>query len=128
MKKTLITFGVMVFMAMYSLPMCAWEPNDSTTIIHLTPEKPIIDPEIDNPRGPVYTPMVGQEDYTLYFFDEMDFFVNIYTQDDDGERTLEYNAFMPAQTTMLNLPTSFIGTYLIEVIRGYQHFWGEIEL
>ena len=58
----------------------------------------------------------------------MDFFVNFYVLDEDGEKTLEYSSIVLAQTEILTLPSTLTGSYVIEVIRGEQHFWGEIEL
>ena len=42
--------------------------------------------------------------------------------------TLEYTTFVPSTTESIVLPSDLSGTYVIEVVRGEQHFWGEIEL
>ena len=113
-------------MALSTLPICAQEVTGN--LIPLTFEKPEIDPELNVPRTPVRAPRVSLDGHTLYFFDEMDFFVNFYVLDEDGEKTLEYSSIVLAQTEILTLPSTLTGSYVIEVIRGEQHFWGEIEL
>ena len=80
------------------------------------------------PRTPIETPQVGQTNHTLYFLDETDFVLNLYSVDDDEELTLEYSTMVPAETEAVMLPSDLSGTYVIEVIRGDQHFIGEIEL
>lgn len=89
---------------------------------------PDIDPEINHPRGPVYVPEVGQTGHTLFFPDETDLFLNIYSEDEDGELLLEYSTAVPAATQSITLPATLAGTFVIEVIRADQHFQGEIEL
>lgn len=62
------------------------------------------------------------------FPDETDLFLNIFSEDEDGELLLEYSTAVPAATQSITLPASLTGTFVIEVIRADQHFQGEIEL
>ena len=124
MKQILLSFGLFVTLLTSTLPTYAWEPLENIIPLSFANDNVIK----DRPRTPVYIPQVGQEGYTLYFHDETDFTVNLYSVDEDGERTLEYTTFVPATTESITLPSNLTGTYVIEVIRGSQHFEGEIEL
>jgi len=124
MKQILLSFGLFVTLMTNALPIQAWEPLENVIHLGLTDTYP----KQDRPRTPVYIPQVGQEGYTLYFHDETDFTVNLYSVDEDGDRTLEYTSFVPESTESITLPSDLTGTYVIEVIRGSQHFEGEIEL
>jgi len=104
--------------------MWAQEPLENIITLSLANTKP----NKDKPRTPVYIPQVGQIDHVLYFHDATDFTLNLYSVDEDGERTLEYTTFVPSTTETVTLPSDLTGTYVIEVIRGSQHFEGEIEL
>lgn len=119
-RLTFLTVTAMIF----TTSIWAWEPLETALVLSLTD----VYVEKDKPRTPVYIPQVGQEGYTLYFHDAVDFTVNLYSVDEDGERTLEYTTFVPATTESITLPSNLTGTYVIEVIRGSQHFEGEIEL
>jgi hypothetical protein len=124
MKKLLLSFGLFVTMLTITLPANAWNPLESIISLSLTDVKP----SNGYPRTPVNIPQVGQTGHTLYFHDEADFTVCLYSVDEDGERTLEYTTFVPSTTESIVLPNDLLGTYVIEVIRGEQHFEGEIEL
>jgi len=124
MKQILLSFGLFVTLLTSTLPTYAWEIPENIILLELADTYPLK----DRPRTPVYIPQVGQTGYTLYFHDAVDFTVNLYSVDEDGERTLEYTTFVPATTESITLPSNLTGTYVIEVIRGSQHFEGEIEL
>ena len=124
MKQILLSFGLFVTLLTSTLPTYAWEPIGNSISLSLVDIKP----NNGYPRTPVYIPQVGQTGYTLYFHDETDFTVNLYSVDEDGDRTLEYTTFVPATTESITLPSNLTGTFVIEVIRGSQHFEGEIEL
>ena len=124
MKQILLSFGLFVTLLTNALPTYAWEPLENIIQLSLTNDNVIK----DRPRTPVYIPQVGQTGYTLYFHDAVDFTVNLYSVDEDGERTLEYTTFVPATTESITLPSDLTDTFVIEVIRGSQHFEGEIEL
>jgi len=104
--------------------MQAQKPLENTIVLSLID----VYPDKDHPRTPVYIPQVGQTGYTLYFHDATDFTVNLYSVDEDDELVLEYTTFVSAATESIVLPNYLSGTYVIEVIRGSQHFEGEIEL
>ena len=125
MKKTILRLTIVaacILGCTHSLR--AWEPFENIITLSLTD---IYDGK-DKPRTPVYIPQVGQIGYTLYFHDATDFTVNLYSVDEDDELVLEYTTFVPAATESIVLPSNLSGTYVIEVIRGDQHFEGEIEL
>lgn len=132
MKKFFLAFGLLVVMAVYSPvnaqtlpPQVDFQINRFIPFLFVQPE---IDPVKDRPRGPIYMPEVGQTEHTLYFLDETDLFLNIYSVDELGDEMLEYATAVPSTTTLVQLPNDLIGTYIIEVIRGDQYFRGEIDL
>jgi hypothetical protein len=106
--------------------MHAWEPVYWGITIQLSLTE--IRPEYGHPRTPIVAPQVGQTDHTLYFLDETDLFLNIYSVDEDGVETLEYSTAVPATTTEVQLPSTLSGTYIIEVVCDGLYFRGEIEL
>lgn len=87
-----------------------------------------IRPDYPLPRTPIDPPQVGQTGYTLFFLDETELFLNIYSVDEGGDETLEYSTAVPSSTTEVQLPSTLSGTYIIEVIRDNMYFRGEIEL
>ena len=107
-------------------PVHAWEPNGFSIIIQLSLTD--IRPKPNHPRTPIEAPQVGQTDHTLYFLDEFDLFLNIYSVDEGGDETLEYSTAVSANTTEVQLPSSLSGTYIIEVVCDGMYFRGEIEL
>ena len=125
MKKTIFRLAIFA-VTLLGVTNSVWaqEPLENPITLSFTD----VDPGKDHPRTPVNIPLVGQVDYTLYFHDEVDFTVCLYSVDEDGERTLEYTTFVSATTESIQLPTTLQGTYVIEVIRGSQHFEGEITL
>ena len=109
-------------------PVHAWEPLNPGygiripfTLIEIHPGQPF-------PRTPIVEPQVMQAGYTLYFLDEADLVLNIYSVDEDGNETLEYTTVVPASTTEIQLPGNLSGSYIIEVVRGEQCFRGGLEL
>ena len=125
MKKSFLRFAIIaVTLLGFTSPMWAQAPLESIISLSLVD----VQPNNGHPRTPVYIPQVGQIDHVLYFHDETDFTLNLYSVDEDGERTLEYSTFVPSTTESVVLPCDLAGTYVIEVIRGSQHFEGEIEL
>jgi len=134
MKKVFIILGLFLLSMTAPVYVFAIEHLPFENYVTLTYRKffpkafPDIYTEQNKPRGPVYIPEIGQTDHTLYFLDETDFVLNLYSVDDDEELTLEYSTMVPAETEAVMLPSDLSGTYVIEVIRGDQHFIGEIEL
>lgn len=126
MKKLFFSLGLIVATTIIALPSFA--EGTENLLIPLTLECSHIDIRKDHPRTPVQNPRVEQNEYTLYFPDEIDFFVNLYVVDEENELMLEYTIFVSAETDSITLPFNLQGIYVIEVIRGEQHFWGEIEL
>ena len=125
MKKTFLHFAIFaVTLLGITPPIWAWDSLETIITLSISDTQP----DRDHTRTPFYIPEVGQVDYTLYFHDATDFTVCLYSVDEDGERTLEYTTFVPSTTESIVLPSDLTGTYIIEVIRGEQHFEGEIEL
>ena len=89
---------------------------------------PITDPFDDHGRGPIEIPNVTHDGYTLYFWDDVEFTVNIKEEDGNGGEQVVFTTVVPASQTAVNLPTTLSGTYTIEVIRGNQTFAGVLEL
>ena len=87
-----------------------------------------IHPDPTSPRSPIEEPQVVQTGHTLNFFDETALFLNIYSEDEIGDETLEYTTSVSSTTTEVQLPSSLSGTYIIEVVRDGLFFRGEIEL
>ena len=107
-------------------PVHAWEPVGVFIRIPLLLTD--VYPGIGLPRTPIEEPQIGQADHTLYFLDETALTLNIYSEDEDGNETLEYTTSVSATTTEVQLPSSLSGTYIIEVVRDTLCFRGEIEL
>ena len=107
-------------------PVHAWEPNGNEILIRIQFTLVDIDPQMNHPRTD--PPQVGQTDHTLYFLDETAVTLNIYSEDEIGNETLEYTTAVPAITTEVQLPSTLSGTYIIEVVRDNLYFRGEIEL
>ena len=107
-------------------PIYAWELEGISIRIQLSlteilPNQPL-------PRTPIEAPQVGQTDHTLYFLDGMNLVLNIYSEDEVGEETLEYTTAVSSTTTEVQLPSNLSGTYIIEVVYDGLCFRGEIEL
>ena len=125
--KALLLKSALLAAALFILsPVNAWEPTSISIRIPLTLSD--IRPNPIHPRTPIEIPEVGQTDHTLYFLDEIDLFLNIYSVDEGGDETLEYSTAVPATTTEVQLPSSLSGTYIIEVVCDGLCFRGEIEL
>ena len=116
--------GMFVIMTINILPMFAGETWGNT--IHFVVEQPIIDPAKDRPRTPVCSPRAYQNEHSIYFPDEMDFFINLYTINEEGEKVLEYSTFISAMEDTVQFPSDLNGAYTIEVIRGEQYFFGAV--
>lgn len=107
-------------------PIYAWESEGIWTRIPLSLIE--IHPGTNHPRTPIEIPQVGQTDHTLCFLDGINLVLNIYSEDEVGEETLEYTTAVSSTTTEVQLPTDLSGTYIIEVVCDGLYFRGEIEL
>ena len=125
-KNSLLKSALLAASLFMMTPVHAWEPMEFGIRIQLSLAD--IHPDTPFPRTPVDPPQVGQTGYTLFFLDETDLFLNIYSVDEGGDETLEYSTAVPATTTEVQLPSTLSGTYIIEVIRDNMYFRGEIEL
>lgn len=107
-------------------PIYAWESEGIWIRIPLSLTD--IQPDLPLPRTPIEAPQIGQTYYTLYFLDGINLVLNIYSEDEVGNETLEYTTAVSSTTTEIQLPSSLSGTYLIEVVYDGLCFRGEIEL
>ena len=125
-KTTPLRFILLAVAMFLMTPVHACEPCGIFIRIQLSMVD--IHPEYGHPRTPIEVPQIGQSSYTLYFLDETALTLNIYSEDEDGNETLEYTTSVSATTTEVQLPSSLSGTYIIEVVRDTLCFRGEIEL
>ena len=126
MKTNLLKTALLAATLFIMSPVRAWEPVIWGFSIQLTLVD--IQPDPFYPRTPIVAPQVGQTDHTLYFPDETDLVLNLYSVDEDGDETLEYTTAVSATTTEVQLPNSLSGTYIIEVVCNGLYFRGNIEL
>lgn len=126
MKKTFFALGVFVAMAITTIQTHAQVPNDS--IVRLYFELPGIQPEVDQPRTPARPLTIGQTGHTLHFPELGEFVLNLYSEDEAGNLTLEYTETILASTSSTQLPSDLSGMYVIEIVCHGQRFRGEIEL
>lgn len=126
LKTSLLKTALLAVALFMMTPVHAWEQNEIEIRIQFTLIE--IFPGLGHPRTPADPPQVGQTDHTLYFLDETAVTLNIYSEDEDGDETLEYTTAVPATTTEVQLPSNLSGTYIIEVVRDNLYFRGEIEL
>ena len=126
MKTNLLRTALLAVTLFIMTPVHAWEPVFWGITIQLSLIE--IHPGYPFPRTPIVAPQVGQTDHTLYFPDETDLVLNLYSVDEDGDETLEYTTAVSATTTEVQLPNSLSGTYIIEVVCNGLYFRGNIEL
>ena len=126
MKTNFLRTALLAATLFIMSPVRAWEPFEFAITIQLSLTE--IHPGYPFPRTPIVAPQVGQADHTLYFPDETDLVLNLYSVDEDGDETLEYTTAVSATTTEVQLPSSLSGTYIIEVVCDGLYFRGGIEL
>lgn len=89
-------------------------------------------PEVDDqpmnngrPKAPMRPPVVYIEDYVLTFMtDHPEYIINI--KDEDGE--IVYSTVVTSAETLITLPSTLSGDYVIELTMGNWKFTGWIEL
>lgn len=79
----------------------------------------------EHPRTPVRTPVVYQNDHTLYFYCDCEYTV-VEILNEEGD--IVHNTVVTDVPESLTLPESFSGIYEIRVLRGNITFFGYIEL
>ena len=78
-----------------------------------------------HPKSPMRPPVVYIEDYTLSFaVDHPDYELTI--KDEEGE--IVYTTVVTSAETLVTLPSTLAGEYVIELRMGYWKFVGWIEL
>ena len=122
MKRVIIACGLFACMATASQSMYAWEPNDS--VVHLVFEPPIIDPETDFPRSPILMPSVYQDGHTLYLYSGCTG-ATLRLLDADEE---VFSTEITDEMDEICIPSTLVGTYRLEIIRGAFTFYCDIEL
>ena len=125
-KASLLKSALLAVTLFFMTPIHAWEPAQFGIVIQLSLVE--IHPDPLHPRTPIEIPQIGQTDHTLYFLDEIDLSLNLYSVDEVGNETLEYATVVPATTTSVQLPADLSGTYIIEVVYDGLCFRGEIEI
>ena len=79
----------------------------------------------DRPKTPMHAPTVYIEDYSLSFVaDHPEYILNI--KDEDGE--VVYSTIVTSAETLVTLPSTLAGEYVIELRMGNWLFTGWIEL
>ena len=117
MKKLFLTALCILMMNTSSF---AWDIIPFT--ISFDDEEPIGN---GRPKAPMQTPTVYIEDYTLSFMaGHPDYELTI--KDEDGETI--YTTFVTSAETLVTLPSTLTGDYVIELRMGYWLFTGWIEL
>ena len=87
----------------------------------------IEDPTIQVPirRGPVSIPLLYKDGHNLQFETPCD---DCILQLVNEEGDLAYSVSIPANTTILTLPSYLSGVYELQIIRGQYCFYGYVEL
>lgn len=117
MKK--FVFAVLCFMMMST---CVFAQSPIGFSVSIIDEKPI---GHGNPKSPIQPPVVYIEDYTLTFVvDHPDYELTI--KDEDGE--VVYSTIVTSAETLVTLPSTLAGEYVIELRMGNWLFTGWINL
>lgn len=117
MKKFI--FAVLCFMMMSTCVFAQSPIGFTVSIIDKTPMGN------GQPKSPIQPPVVYIEDYTLTFVvDHPNYELTI--KDEDGE--VVYSTIVTSAETLVTLPSSLAGEYVIELRMGYWLFTGWINL
>lgn len=120
-KHLLLLVLIMVLFPLSSLQVCVasnpvglsggyWDPHE---------------PNSGEQRGPIITPDLEIEDYTLYFITPC-YGYELRLLDENSN--VVYTTIIPVNATSLVLPSCLSGDYEIQIIQGEYYFWGYIEL
>ena len=117
MKKYLLLVLFALFM---STSVMAWELIPLS--VNYDEEQPL---GPGNPKTPITAPTVYIDDYTLLFeANHPEYVLNIKDEDDN----VVYTTTVYSTQTQVVLPSTLSGDYQIELIMGYWHFTGWINL
>ena len=117
MKKLLFSSLFILFM---NISAMAWRPISFT--VSYDDEQPIGNGQ---PKTPMRQPLVYIEDYTLSFeVDHPEYVLNIKDENDN----VVYTTTVCSTQTQVVLPSTLSGDYQIELVMGYWHFTGWINL
>lgn len=117
MKKLLFSSLFILFMNVSAM---AWRPISFT--VSYDDDQPIGN---GHPRTPIVLPYVYIEDYTLSFeVDHPEYVLNI----KDENNNVVYTTTIYSTQTQVVLPSTLSGDYQIELVMGYWHFTGWINL
>lgn len=105
---------------MISTSVYAWEPIPLIVSIDDNPQ-PI---GHNCPKTPMHAPTVYIEDYALFAVGHIDY--ELFIKDEDGE--VVYSTTVTSVETLVTLPSTLSGEYVIELIMGYWKFKGWIDL
>ena len=117
MKKLLFLSLFILFMNVNAM---AWDPISFT--VSYDDEQPIGN---GYPKTPITAPKVYIDDYTLLFEANHPEYV-LYIKDEDDN--VVYTTTVYSTQTQVILPSTLSGDYQIELIMGYWHFTGWINL
>ena len=117
MKKLFLSSLFILFMNVSAM---AWDPIPFT--VGYDDEQPIGD---GNPKTPITAPKVYIDDYTLLFEANHPEYV-LYIKDEDDN--VVYSTTVYSTQTQVVLPSTLSGDYQIELVMGYWHFTGWINL
>ena len=118
MKKLLLfLFGAFIFSTSLSAQVLV-----PLTVCIEDDEQPIGD---GHPKTPITAPKVYIDDYTLLFEANHPEFV-LYIKDEDDN--VVYTTTVYSSQTQVVLPSTLSGDYQIELVMGYWHFTGWINL
>lgn len=116
MKKVILflLFG-MVSMAMMSfIPMSSHPLDLSVGIIKIKPGGTVM------PRTPIYPPVIGMEERSLYFETDHPVFTLVLI-DEDGEVTYQVN--VPSVISEIDIPNSLTGEYELQLYDGSNFYY-----
>lgn len=117
MKKLLFLSLFILFMNVNAM---AWDPISFT--VNYDDEQPGGN---GNPKTPITVPKVYIDDYTLLFeADHPEYVLNIKDENDN----VVYSAVVYSTQKQVVLPSTLSGDYQIELVMGYWHFTGWINL
>ena len=117
MKKLLFSS---LFILLMNVSAMAWDPIPLT--VSYDDEQPL---GPGYPKTPITAPKVYIEDYTLLFeVNHPEYVLNIKDEDDN----VVYSTVVSSAQTQVVLPSTLSGDYQIELVMGYWHFSGWINL
>jgi len=124
-KQTIMRKILVLLLATFSLCAIADDPNG---IVQIDLSVQAIDPEAvgnHTPRSPICPPTVYLDGHTLTFeSSHPGYTLQLVDSNDD----VVYSVFVPAGTTTVFLPSTYVGDYTLQLLWGDWMFYGWIQL